>query len=244
MEWEAPGIVLSVRPFGEGDAIAATFTELHGRHLGLARGGMSRRQAAVWQAGNLVQLRWTGRLVDQLGGFSGELVHATAALAMDDPLALALLTASCGIADGVLSERAPHPRAFAALLSMLAILGDPRAALAAYVRWEVALLAELGFGLDMSRCAVTGGTQDLAFISPRTGRAVSRNAAGAWRERLLVLPRFVVDDDSAADLCDVHDGLKLTGHFLARMVFAPRELPLPASRAALLDRVAALAAPG
>jgi DNA repair protein RecO (recombination protein O) len=236
MEWSAPGILLSVRPFGEGDAIAATFTEAQGRHLGLAHGGQSRRHAATWQPGNLLQLRWVGRLADQLGSLTGELVHPAAAAAMDDPLALAMLTAACAVADGALPERDPHPRAFALLVQLVAALADPLAALPLLVRWEAALLTDLGYGLDLSRCALTGAAEELAFVSPRTGRAVAAAAAGQWRERLLKLPAFL-RHDAPASLADLTDGLRLTGHFLARDAFGAHNRPLPQPRLALYDRV-------
>ena len=240
MQWDAPGVVLSVRPFGEADAIAAVFTEAHGRHLGLARGGAGRRQAGMWQPGNLVQASWVGRLADQLGSFSAELVHAGAALAMDDPLALAMLSACCGVADGALAEREPHPAVFGGLVRLIAALSDAPAALPGLVHWEAGLLADLGYGLDLSRCAVTGGFVDLAFVSPKTGRAVARDAAGVWQSRLLPLPAFLLRG-APASLHDLADGLRLTGHFLARDAFAAAHRPLPPARAALYDRVARMA---
>jgi DNA repair protein RecO (recombination protein O) len=245
MEWTAPGLLLSVRPFGEADAIVAAFTEEHGRHLGLAHGGQSRRQAATWQPGNLLQLRWVGRLADQLGSLTGELVHPAAAAAMDDPLALALLTAACAVADGALPERAPHPRAFALMVQLVAALADPHAALRLLIRWEAALLTELGYGLDLTRCALTGAAEDLAFVSPRTGRAVAAAAAGQWRQRLLNLPPFLRHDAPAhaPELADLADGLRLTGHFLARDVFGAHNRPLPQPRRALHDRVVRLTFP-
>ena len=118
MDWEAPAIVLDARPYGEGDAVACVMTEAHGLHRGLARGGASRGGAAIWQAGNLVQVRWVARLAEQLGSFSAELVHAAAALALDDPLALAMLSAACAVAEGALPEREPHPRVFHGLLRL------------------------------------------------------------------------------------------------------------------------------
>src|SRR3954471_1336183 len=180
MEWTAPGMVLDARPFGEGDALATVMTEAHGAHRGLARGGASRGQAAVWQPGNLVQVRWVGRLADQLGSFSAELVHPGAALAMDDPLALAMLSAPCAVAEGALPDREPHPRVFTGLLHLIARLPEGPAMLAELISWEAVLLADLGYGLDLSRCAVSGETAGLAYVSPKTGRAVTEAAAGTW----------------------------------------------------------------
>jgi DNA repair protein RecO (recombination protein O) len=244
MEWEAPAIVLDARPFGEGDAVATVMTEEHGAHRGLARGGTSRARAAVWQAGNIVQARWVGRLSEQLGSLSAELVHPAAALAMDDPLALAVLRAACATAEGALPEREAHPRVFAGLLHLLAHLARGQEVLADLALWEAALLADLGYGLDLTVCAVTSSTERLAFVSPRTGRAVSEDAAGEWRARLLPLPSFLRAGhrpNAPGEPADWRDGLRLTGHFLARDAFGSQHRPLPPARIALYDRVAALA---
>ena len=238
MEWEAPAIVLAARPYGEGDALATVLTEDHGAHRGLARGGGARAKAGLWQPGNLVQARWVGRLSDQLGSFTAELVHPGAALAMDDALALAILSAACAVADGTLTEREPHPRVFAGLLHLIIGLGEPEAAMAELVRWEAALLADLGYGMDLSSCAVTGETEGLAWVSPRTGRAISEAAAGPWRERLLALPPFLLGD-AAAGPQDWWDGLRLTGHFLGRGAFGLQHKPLPPARDRLVERIAA-----
>jgi DNA repair protein RecO (recombination protein O) len=240
MEWQAPAIVLDARPYGEGDAVATVMTEAHGAHRGLARGGLARGRAAVWQAGNVVQARWVARLADQLGSLSAELVHPAAALAMEDRLALAILRAACAVAEGALPEREPHPRVFAGLLRLLAGLAQGPAVLAELVRWEALLLADLGYGLDLASCAVTGATEGLAWVSPRTGRAVTDAAAGEWRARLLRLPGLL-RSESIGTAADWRDGLCLTGHFLARDAFGHHHRPLPAARLALYDLVVALA---
>jgi DNA repair protein RecO (recombination protein O) len=244
MDWEAPAIVLDARPFGEGDAVATVMTEQHGAHRGLARGGLSRARAAVWQPGNVVQVRWVARLAEQLGSMTAELVHPAAALAMEDALALAILRAACATAEGALPEREPHPRVFGGLLHLLANLARGAEVLSDLALWEVTLLADLGYGIDLSACAVTGSTQNLAFVSPRTGRAVCEDAAGTWRERLLPLPPFLRaagQPNAPGEPADWRDGLRLTGHFLARDAFGAQHRPLPAARIALYDRVAALA---
>jgi DNA repair protein RecO (recombination protein O) len=240
MDWDAPAIVLDARPYGEADAVATVMTQAHGTHRGLARGGLSRGKAAIWQPGNIVQARWVGRLADQLGGISAELVHPAAALAMDDPLTLEMLRAACAVAEGALPEREPHPRVFGGLLHLLAHLSQGAALLADLIRWEAALLADLGYGLDFSACAVTGSNARLAFVSPRTGRAVSEEAAGEWRARLLPLPVLLLHEEQGTP-AGWRDGLKLTGHFLARDAFGHHHRPLPPARLALYDRVAALA---
>lgn len=241
MEWSDPAIILSVTGFGEGDLRAVVMTEAHGAWHGLARGGASRRSAGVWQEGNLISARWVARLPEQLGTLTGELVHPAAAIAMADPLALAVLRAACAVAAGALPEREPHPGVFARLVRLLGGIGIAGMALPALVRFEVELLRELGYGLDFSACALTGGTDDLAYVSPRTGRAVSRDAAGSWAPRLLKLPGFLLGGDAAdgegVDLAACRDGLALTGHFLARDAFGTRHAPLPSARIDIYDRV-------
>jgi DNA repair protein RecO (recombination protein O) len=241
MDWDAPAIVLDARPYSEGDAVATVMTEEHGLHRGLARGGSSRARAALWQPGNLMQVRWVARLADQLGSFSGEMIHAGAAAVIDDPLALAMLAAACAVAEGALPEREPHPRAFAGLLRLIARLPQGAPMLTDLIRWETVLLADLGYGLDLTACAVTGETAGLAYVSPRTGRAVTEAAAGTWKDRLLRLPNFLAGGNAAAP-ADWRDGLAMTGHFLARDAFGAHHRPLPRARQMLYDRVAALAA--
>lgn len=244
MEWDAPAIILDARPYGEADAIATVMTEEHGAHRGLARGAQSRTRAALWQPGNLVQTRWVGRLSDQLGSFTAELIHPAAALVLDDPLALSMLTAACAVAEGGLPERHPYPAVFDGLLHLLARLPEPRRQMSELVRWELALLRDLGYGLDLAACAVSGETGlgnagRLAYVSPRTGRAVSQEAAGTWKDRLLPLPPFL-NLGGEGTPAEWADGLRLTAHFLTRDVFGLQHKPLPQARIALYDRVTAL----
>jgi DNA repair protein RecO (recombination protein O) len=242
MEWNVPAIVLDVRPYGEGDAVATVMTEQHGLRRGLARGGASRGHGAVWQPGNLAQVHWVARLAEQLGSFSAELIHPAAALAMADPLALAMLSSACAVAAGVLPEQEPHPRVFDGLLRLIARLPQGASVLEMLVRWEAVLLAELGYGLDLTACAVTGETTGLAWVSPKTGRAVTEQAAGLWKARLLRLPPFMVSEVPGT-AADWRDGLHLTGHFLERDAFGQHHRPLPQARRMLYERVAALADP-
>lgn len=248
MDWDEPAIVLAIRPHGESDAVATLMTESHGAHRGLARGAQSRTCTALWQPGNLVQARWIGRLSDQLGSFSAELIHPAAALAFDDPLALAMLRSACAVTEGALPEREPHPRVFDGLLHLLANLPRGATMLSDLIRWELAVLADLGYGLDLTSCAVTGTAGDLAFVSPKSGRAVAAEAAGIWKHRLLPLPAFLlasqnITSQNPGTPPDWRDGLRLTGHFLARDVFGLQHKPLPQARLALYDRVAILAEP-
>jgi DNA repair protein RecO (recombination protein O) len=251
MDWDLPAIVLAIRPYGESDLIATLVTREHGAHRGLVRGGASRAQSGLWQPGNFLQARWIARISDQLGSFRAEPVHATAASVMDDPLALAMLTAVCAEAEDALPEREPHEAVFAGMVALLPRLVLGQAALPEFIQWELTLLADLGYGLDLTSCAMTGATENLAFVSPKTGRAVTAEAAGIWSNRLLRLPRFlteVVPSGSKAPSTpearstpeDWRDGMRLTGHFLARDLFGARHRPLPMARQMLYDRVAAL----
>ncbi len=241
MEWDAPAIILDARPYNEGDVIATVMTADHGLHRGLAKGGAARANAALWQAGNFAQVRWTARLADQLGAFRAELIHANAAQVLDDPLALAMLSAVCATAEGALPEREPHPAVFAGLLRLIAHIPLGATMLPELIAWETTLLMELGYGLDLTRCAVTGATSGLAYVSPRSGRAVTAEAGEPYKDKLLKLPGFMVGGNIATAQ-DHSDGLRLTGHFLARDAFGHRHRPLPQARVMLYDRVATLAA--
>jgi DNA repair protein RecO (recombination protein O) len=240
MEWEAPAAILDVRPYNDADALVTVMTEPHGTHRALVRGGLSRKHASVWQPGNLIQARWIGRLPDQLGTLTAEPVLAAAAQAMDNPVRLAVLSAACAVAEGALPEREAHPIVFGGLVGLVAGLDEDPAPVETLVRWEAALLTELGYGMDLATCAVTGGSDDLRYVSPRSGRAVAASAAGAWESKLLALPAFLKGGPGTA--AGWRDGLLLTGHFLARDAFGIRHRPLPAARVMLYDRVAALAA--
>ena len=239
MDWDAPSIVLQATPYGEGDALVLLLTSEHGCFRGLVRGGSSRRHRSVWDVGNIVQARWVARTSEHLGSVSGELLEAPVTRLLDDPLLLATVASACAIAAGAMAERVVARETFAALLLLLARLVNGDAPFVAYVRWEVALLRELGFGLDFESCAITGGSKDLAFVSPRTGGAGARSAAGAWESRLLALrPFLLAADDPDATLGELLAGLRLTGHFLSRDAFGQRHQAMPQARARLVDMLA------
>jgi len=218
MDFTDDAIVLSARRHGEANLVLSALTREHGRHLGLVKGGASRRQRPLLEIGNLLKVTWRARLEEQLGNFTVEPLGAVAATLLDDPLRLAALSAACAVADVVLPEREPHEdvyRATAALIDAISAATDWPAA---YVRWELALLAALGFGLDLSKCAATGETADLVYVSPKTGRAVSRAAGQGYHDRLLPLPLFLIDAAATPDTADLLAGLRLTGYFLDRHV--------------------------
>lgn len=233
IEWQDEGLVLTVRPHGETGAILQAFTRQHGRHAGIVPGGASRRMQAHLQPGVRLALVWRARSEDHLGQYRAEPLHNRAALAMEDPLALAGIAAVCAILSIVLPERAPHPALWDRTEALLDLLGAERGLWPlAYLRWEQGLLEEMGFGLDLSACAVTGRREGLVHVSPRTGRAVSREGAGAWADRLLPLPP-VLRGEAPAEAGDIRAGLTVTGYFLARRLM-PEGRPLPAARDRLL----------
>ena len=246
MDWQDEALVLTVRPHGETSAIVDLFTPAHGRHAGIVRGGLSRRMAAVLQPGTQVQARWQARLEDQLGRLTLEPLRSRAAL-WDDRTALAALAAVCQMVAALLPPSDPHPGLYAATLSLLDTAGPGERWARLYLAWERLLLDELGFGLDLSTCALTGSRVNLTFVSPKTGRAVSqaavdRGLAGDWADRLLPLPAVLRPDAGAATPlppADLAAGLTLTGHFLNRLAAEIGAAPLPAARARLVERLTA-----
>ena len=241
MNWSDRGLVLGGRAHGESALVLELMTREHGRHFGLVHGGRSRRLRPVLQPGNAVTATWRARLDEQLGTFIVEPETSRTALLIASPVGLhgvAALAAHLGH----LPERDPHTHLFDAAEDLLNRLGQGTEALASFARFEVALLAELGFGVDLTACAVTGRTDSLSFVSPRTGRAVSGEAGEAWRDRLLPLPPFLADEETLLSPApgEVAAAFRVTGHFLARFVYGPRGLAEPDAR----TRLIALANPG
>jgi len=242
MQWRDEGILLSVRRHGESAAIISLLTRDHGRHAGLVRGGAGKRLRGVLQPGNQLSATWRARLSEHLGSFTVELVRAHGAVLLDAPDRLAALTAAMAVLDAALPEREPHDGIYDALLALLGLLQaadtpDPVWA-AVYVRLELGLLAELGFGLDLSHCAVTGDTADLRYVSPNSGRAVGAAAAVPYADRLLPLPAFLLGQGGAVLAADdLRHGLDLTGFFLERQVFRPHGQQVPAARTRLVERI-------
>jgi DNA repair protein RecO (recombination protein O) len=233
MEWQDEGVLIAMRAHGEASAIIEVFTAGHGRHVGVVRGGASRKMAATLQPGTQLAVTWRARLEDHIGSFTVEPVQSRAAL-MSDRLALAGLSAICAMVRAALPERAEHPNLWRATMALLAALGHDPDWPAVYLRWEVTLLEELGFGLDLTRCAVTGARDDLAFVSPKTGRAVSREGAGGWADRLFPLP-YCLMGQGAASRAEIGQGLVITGHFLTReLAETSQGRPLPEARNRLI----------
>jgi DNA repair protein RecO (recombination protein O) len=239
MEWRDEAFVLSARPHGESGAVVQLLTLEHGRFAAHVAGGGSRRMKPYLQAGSRVLADFRAKTPEQLGSVRLEPAGEGVSVLFDDPLGLAGVAAAAAVAQGALPEREPHPSAFAGFEALLSSFAFAEIWPAVFVRYEVGLLEELGFGLDFSRCASTGRAEDLVYVSPRTGRAVSRGAAQGFEDRLLPLPPFLLSGTNALGAGDVGRGLDLTGHFLARFVFSPLDRPLPPARERLLDRLAA-----
>ena len=234
MEWSANGILLSVRRHGENAVIIETLTAEQGRHSGLVHGGAGRKLAATLQPGNHLALRWRARLAENLGTFEAELIHSYASEAMADREALATVESMRAVACTLLPERA-ETSLYPLTMLVLNLLAEPKARRVAYAQWEVALLAELGLALDLRRCAASGSVEDLCYVSPRSGRAVSREAGAAYADKLLPLPGFLAHGGSTAERPDFADALAMTGHFLEYWAGQPLGLKsLPPARLRLL----------
>ena len=233
MEWRDEGVVVGVRAHGETSAIAEILTAEHGRCLGMVRGGRSRHMRPVLQPGNLVMVTWRARLEEHMGAFQLEPLALKAGFILSYPFRLAGLSTLMALAQ-MLPEREPHPKLYHAAHVVLSSIEDDAVWPALLARWEMGLLEELGFGLDLSKCASTGQAHDLHYVSPRTGRAVSREAAQPYVDRLFALPAFLRGENDML-VGDVLAGLKLTGYFLERHVFRPRAIAMPPARQWLLD---------
>ncbi|MGR3713268.1 MAG: DNA repair protein RecO [Shimia sp.] len=234
MDWRDQGFVLSTRKHGETSVILEAFTPDRGRHAGIVRGGISRKVTPILQPGGQVDLNWRARLEDHIGTFTVEPVRSRSVV-LSDRMALAGLNAVTALLAFCLPEREPHPDLYLKSEQLLDLLGQNEVWPLAYMRWEMALLDEMGFGLDLAACAVRGSNEELAFVSPRTGRAVSRQGAGAWADRLLPLPPVMLGQGTGSD-AEVAEALKTTGYFLSEKL-APelgRRL-LPDARGRFVD---------
>ena len=236
MQWTDEGVVLGVRRYGETSVILELMTGQRGRHLGLVRGGTGRRLRGVLQPGNSVRATWGARLDDHLGNYAVEGINLRAANFLTAAHAVhgvTHLSALCRL----LAEREPHAGVHVALEQILDALDDPHAVAPMIARFELSFLAELGFGLDLSSCAATGTKDDLIYVSPRSGRAVSRGGGEDFKDKLLRLPSFLNGAQELPSAADLADAFALTGFFLERHAFAPRGLPVPDARARFIAAV-------
>ncbi len=241
MDWTDEGIVLSSRPHGENAAVVTLLTASHGRHAGLVHGGQGRTARPTLQPGNRVQAAWRARTIDQLGTYTLDLASAQAAIWLDNPEVVGIINSVCAVTEASLPERQPMAGVYAGLATLLS-LQDSDLWAPVYVKWEINLLQALGYGLDLTQCASGGGTDNLAYISPRTGRAVSLTAGQPYHDKLFPLPAFLIGLGEW-EAADILQGLEMTGHFLSRHVFAnphsrtliARDGDLPQARQRLLD---------
>lgn len=237
MQWTDDGIVLGIKRHGESSAIAELLTRDHGRHLGLVRGGSGTRLKPVLQAGNSVRAVWRARLDDHLGTYSVETLTMRTGAVFASSYAVFGVGHLTSLAR-LLPERDPHLAVFTALEDILDGIGDLHAVAAKTVRFELQILSELGFGLDLDSCAVTGTSDDLAYVSPKSGRAVSRSGGEEWRDRLFRLPAFLRDDEAKPDADDIAAGFALTGYFIGRHVLEPRGSSFATEREHFLSALA------
>ncbi len=237
MEFEDDAYVLSARAHGETGAIVELLTAHHGKWAAHVAGGASRRMKPFLQAGARTIVQYRARVSDQLGSAALEPVGEGPAALFDDPMALAGLSAAAAVVAAALPEREPHPGAFLAFEALTSALALPDVWPAVFVRFEAGLLQDLGFGLDLSKCAATGSRDDLIYVSPRTGRAVCRTAGEPYKDRLLPLPPFMLSSQSRLSPGDVLAGLDLTAHFLELFVFGPLNRPLPPARVWMVERL-------
>ena len=241
-EWTDSAIIISVRPHGETNAVVNLLTETRGRHAGLVQAGLSSKQKNTIMIGNLVQADWRARLPEQLGTLKIEAMRTSSAAYLDDPVKLAGLGAICSLLETALAEREPQPTIWESTNALLEImsLSEDDSWLFYFIRWELGILASAGFGLALDRCAVTGEKEGLAYISPKTGHAVTDAAAGAYKDRLLPLPAFLGgaptlstaegSNDEHQPMQDIMAGLAISGHFLRKHIFALMHKDLPPAR--------------
>lgn len=237
MEFHEEAFVLSARAHGDTGVVADLLTETHGRHAVYVAGGASRKMKPFLQPGARVVADYRARTSDHLGSARLEPVGEGPSALFDDPLALTGLAAAAAVAQGALPEREPHPGAFLAFEALMGAFAIPDVWPAIFVRFEAGLLDDLGFGLDLSKCGASGAVDDLIWVSPRTGRAVSREAGAPYADKLLTLPPFMLGAQAGLAEGDVGDGLDLTGHFLEQFVFHPQNKPIPPARVWLVDKL-------
>ena len=239
-EWTDKAIVISVRPHGEANAVVNLLTEERGRHAGLVQAGLSRKNKNIVMIGNLVQADWRARLADQLGTVKLEPISTSSATYLDDPIKLAGLGAICALLETSLPEREPQPMIWQSTNALLDILtlSEDQSWLQYFIRWELGILAGTGFGLALDRCAVTGATVGLAYISPKTGHAVTEAAAGTFKDRLLSLPSFLGGTEILEE--EIQAGLSITSHFLRKHIFDLMNKDLPPARQRLERLISSL----
>ena len=243
MKWSDQAIVLSSKKYGENALVVVLMTKTHGKHAGLVRGGTSKKARGLYEPGNFVTAHWNARLEDHLGIYTCELLASNAALVLNNPLILAGLSSACAVTERAFPERESHPIFFANLTELIASLGAMHW-IAYYVSWELKLLADLGFGLDLSNCAATGSKEELVYISPKSGKAISKSAGKPYHHKLLRLPEFLTNDLKNSEKPSINDlvaGLELSRYFLQHNIFINYKNGEPPARIRFVDRLKHLA---
>ncbi len=243
MHWTDNAIVLSTRKFGENKALAHVFSRVHGLHAGMVAGASSKANRGIIQPGNIVSVTWNARLSEHIGAFKAELLTPNAALVMQDGQRLCALSSACAMMEVSLPERHPYPDLYDRLAAFLHMLVYGDAWEETYVRLEMEILNQCGFGLDLSQCAATGTTDDLTYVSPKSGRAVSHEAGAAYRDKLLPLPGFLLTPSptllpyggGSRKNVEILAGMRLSGYFLELWLLAPHNRKLPAARQRLIN---------
>tara|TARA_B100002052_G_scaffold297199_1_gene327349 strand:- start:565 stop:1299 length:735 start_codon:yes stop_codon:yes gene_type:complete len=238
MKWDDTGLILSSRRHGDNSLILSVLTMKHGKHSGFVRHKVTKKNSFIYEIGNVLDLTWTGRLEDQLGYYRCELIKSYSYNFFDNPLNLLALNSFCEMQNNFLPERESYKNLYRESLHFLKIVNYNNFDwLCDYIRWELKFLAELGYGIDLTSCAVTGQKEDLSFVSPKTGRAISASAAGVWKKRLLALPRFLVNSNiSNIDKSSIIDGINLTSFFLKKHL-SMLGLKLPGSRDRFINEI-------
>ena len=243
MNWFDQGIVLSARKYGENSLIVALMTATHGKHSGLVRGGTSKRVRGIYEPGNFVTANWNARLEEHLGIYTCELVASKAALILNDPLLLSGLSSACAVTECAFPEKEPHTVFFNYFQNLITTIDSPHW-VERYVFWEISLLTELGFGLDLSACAATGNRDNLIYVSPKSGKAVSKAVGKPYHHKLLPLPNFLTSDLETSDnpsTADLAAGLEMAEYFLKRNIFIHNKGGEPPARTRFVDRLKQIA---
>lgn len=236
MQWTGNAIIVNAKPHGENNMVLTVFSDKQGLHKGLY--SAAKRKRAFVQTGNMMEITWNARLEEHLGTFKGEITHATAAYVIEDKHKLLVLRSLCALLDSVLPERDPAPELFDACASFLRFLHNYENPYLPYVELELTMLSHLGFGLDFTACAATGSTDELIYVSPKSGRAVSKTAGEPYKDKLLSLPAWLIDKDAIARVNEreIKDGLQLSQYFLEKCLFIDQQSVMPLARNQLFDQ--------
>lgn len=236
MEWIDEAIVLSTKKYGESSVIVNLITKKHGKYAGLVRGGAGKRSRGLYQPGNQVNARWRSRLIEHLGMFNCELIQSNAANFLQEPLKLAALSSACALTEFSLPEREKNSEIFLGLKVFISTLEENNVWPMIYVKLELGMLTKLGFGLDLSSCAATGTTENLIYVSPRSGQAVSRSAGAPFHDKLLKLPQILLDPSINPSSSEIYNALKLTGYFFKLHGIDQKNLALPPARQRFIEK--------